>query len=1000
MASRCRFFVALLCLVCVIPAPAAEAPAHLPHYDLRIDLDTDRHLATVREKISWTNPGDRSTNQLVLNFYPRYAVPPGDRLLLAKTLELLRLSPSDGIDPLGRQGTVDAVRLTDGQVELPFTYRDDLPTAVVVELPAAVAPGQSVSVEIDCHIRLPNKQGRWGHWEGVHFLAFALPTAAFYDTAGWHPTPFIPWHQPFWNEAGVYTASITLPSAQKLACSAKVTSESVEGDRRTVVTEPFTGRDFAVVCSAQFEEFKRTTQTPDGRTVALTCLAFPRHQFFAEKMLDTVADAIPIFAGWFGPFPYDHFTLVESFFGWNGNESAGLVMIDERVFDMPHGAVGYVEYLVAHETCHQWWYNLVGTNGYAETFMDEGPATFFTHKMLDRARGPNNRIVGWADTTRFAPSIRRENYRFSTVYGAIGRDQMTPAAAPLPEFGNLANLFTGAYDRGSKVFALIESRMGEAAFLDFTRELVAKYSWRVLSAAQLQAELEQNTGKKWDELFDRWVYGKGLVDWSVESVRVEDRRLRRVGPVREPRSRDDGYEVQVVVRQSREYWEPTTLGFRFKGQSGYPVRVPVGGLSEVAELPEYSGRVARVGRDELMVTVTLPDPPDDVVIDPDRVLLDANPANNGWRREPTVTLMPFYSMVNDTDLTNDYDRWNYKAGLWVSGALYPDPWFTRGTTFGARAGAYRTQQFQGGVYAGYRSDFNDLIVGADGLWSHFPFPNTQVGFNYERRIAAFGDQNGADTANRAVLFGRYIFQPGSSLYLPPISYLDLFTTYQDNFLPLPRERAAGAQRPGFTWLSGPHYRLNLYTPYWDPEQGVWVDLTYAGGVARLDGRNAGAHQIRTEFAMVRKPAEGHGYWSEVKFAGRGVFAAAWPDHGEFFTLGGGTQFRGFDLQQRQGSLLWLANAEARLPVFRDVRWNFVDRIVGARNVHAAAFYDVGAVYADGRRVGNVAHALGGGVRADLAFFSFIERATLRFDFAKTLNAATPFQFWFGVQHPF
>ena len=32
----------------------------------------------------------------------------------------------------------------------------------------------------------------------------------------------------------------------------------------------------------------------------------------------------------FGAYPYPHFTIAESYFGWNGNECAGLVMIDER----------------------------------------------------------------------------------------------------------------------------------------------------------------------------------------------------------------------------------------------------------------------------------------------------------------------------------------------------------------------------------------------------------------------------------------------------------------------------------------------------------------------------------------------------------------------------------------------------------------------------------------------------------------------------------------------
>jgi hypothetical protein len=44
--------------------------------------------------------------------------------------------------------------------------------------------------------------------------------------------------------------------------------------------------------------------------------------------------------------------------------------------------------------------------------------------------------------------------------------------------------------------------------------------------------------------------------------------------------------------------------------------------------------------------------------------------------------------------------------------------------------------------------------------------------------------------------------------------------------------------------------------------------------------------------------------------------------------------------------------------------------------------------------------LGAGLRVDIAWFSMIERTTIRFDVAKTLNSSAPVQFWFGVQHPF
>ena len=60
------------------------------------------------------------------------------------------------------------------------------------------------------------------------------------------------------------------------------------------------------------------------------------------------------------------------------------------MFNMPEIAHNYPVYLVQHELCHQWWYNAVGTNGYAETWMGEGVATYFSHRLADRT---------WAATT-------------------------------------------------------------------------------------------------------------------------------------------------------------------------------------------------------------------------------------------------------------------------------------------------------------------------------------------------------------------------------------------------------------------------------------------------------------------------------------------------------------------------------------------------------------------------------------------------------------------------
>ena len=982
-------------------ASAAEGPAWLPLYDMAITFDTINHKVEFRERVTWTNMSSVPTDRLVFNFSPHYKIPDGDELLLAKTLELLRLPASYGIDHQGRHGTIQSAKLVgNGNPELPFAWKPGNQTGLEVTLPATVPPNGSVCVELVGSVKLPNKQGRWGQWGGISYFTNALPIVAFYD-GEWRDVPFVPWHQPFWNEAGRFSAAITLPESERLACSATVAStEILPGGWQRITTKPFTGRDFALVSSANFNEHHATATLPSGKVVDVKCLALGRHDFYARELANIAAAAIPVYSKWFGDFPYEQFTIVESFFGWNGNECSGMVLIDERVFDFPTFAHGYVEYLMSHETCHQWFYNLVGSNGYSETFMDEGAATYFTHRMLDERRGKNNRLLNWPDGFDWMPNIGRENYRNASITGAIRRKDIPAAAGDLPAFGHLYGLFSGAYDRGSRIFGLIESRMGEAAYFDFMQRLVKKYSFRVLSAKQLREELIAYSGPQsvamWDELYERWVYGNGLVDWKVESVSVE----RRAGP----RAERPGVRVAVEVAQVREYDEPTTLGFQFADGDGYPVRVPVtvGGSGGVASATDpLETEVVPLRPGVVSVRVTLPQAPSNITVDPDGILMDADPANNTWKSGVNVRVVPFYTFLYDTDLTNDYDKWNATIGPWYYGALYPDPWYTRATIAGLRAGIYKTQQFAGGVYVGARPDYRDLVFGVDGLWDHWPDPRTQVGFNYERRIAGPLDgTDGVSGANRAVLYGRYVLRYGSSLYLPPMSYVDAYGTYSDNFLPFARNSSPGAARPGYVALLGAHYRLNLLTPYWDPERGIWVDAAYSGGVGDL-GPTVGVHQGRLALATTQKLPDGLGYLSHVKVAAQGVVQGALPARGQYFALGGSTQFRGFDLAERQGSLLWTANAEVRVPVVREVRWDVADHVAGVRNVQIAGFYDVGAVYTDGNVVGGgAAHALGLGLRVDLAFFSFIERAVVRFDAAKTINAATPWQVWFGVQQPF
>jgi hypothetical protein len=972
---------ALAGLLAALLAPAARAdviPDWLPHYDLGIRLDVANRKVTALQRVTFHNRHARPAEELTFNVHARYKMPDGEVSTLAKTLELLRAPPSLGIDSAGRRLTVHAVTL-DGR-ELPFYYREDNQTALVVPLPRPVRQGESVTVEIAFTLDLPEKQGRWGHWKGVTFLANWYPVLAYYDDHGWQPTPFVAWHQPFFNEAGVYSVRLTLPADQRIASTGTIREEEHHGDgTKTAHIVGCAARDFAIVCSHRFVELVGQAEKARVRV-----LAFPEHEAMARKALEFACEAIPIYNRWFGIYPYDEFDIVESHFPWNGNECSGLIMIDERVFSMPSIGVTYLDHLVSHETLHQWWYNVVGTNGYCETWMDEGVVAYYTAKRLQAKYGKNAAWIQYPKGLGWLPNIHHEDYRFSGMYGTLARAEATPTVQPLPAFGNLVTLFSMTYDRGAKILGMIEARIGEGAFYDFMKIVYAKYQFRVLRVADFQRELEAYTGRSWAEFFANWFYGVGMTDWCVEQVEIDKIKEHPTGPftgagkVVRP-----GYRVAVRLRQKGEFTEPTWLGVCFDEKCGYELRIPVtpGGCVQTNDPP---ARVEGHPDGSVTVEMVLPRRPVQISVDPDQVLLDREPANNHWRPEVHCDWFTL-----ESDFTTPYDRW----------ALIAGPWFDQRGHVGGHAGVYRLQQFRGGLYAGYDVNDEGFVVGADGLLDHWPHPAAQFGFYFDHGLSP----DWADTRrDQLYLFGRYVIHPTASLYMDPMEYIEVYGRWEQTFWEgdqYRRRLRPGVERYDDATAIGLRYHRDYFTPYWDPEAGYRLDVGYEHGFAFLGGDET-YDRVEGEFAAVKGLPDGLGWLSQTRVAARVWAGYGWPENGEHFQLGGARHLRGLERIDRQGNAVWLASLEWRVPLWTDMDCDLCGRVARVRHLYAAAFYDVGAIYRDGHSVDDIAHSFGAGLRFDVAIFSFVERTTLRLDVAKVINDSTPVQVWFGFQHPF
>ena len=359
--------------------PTSADTADLPQYRLDIDLRIQQHRVNVHQQIGWTNPGTAATNELVFQVTANNKLSAELISLGERTVESLRLEPRSSIDYHGRRFHLTHATVDDVDVKCAFDQQHD--THLHVTLPTLVQPGESVELTLQYWIDIPQVMGRLGQHKGVTNLLNWYPVLAVYHNDAWQPVPYVPWHQPWYNEAGNYDVTLKLPANQKVVTGGHVISQTITTDGRQRLQIRGEGlRDFTIVAGQRFQIL-----TSQANGIPIRVQHFPEHRSHAEIVLKTAEDSIRLYSDWFGDFPYRELEITESYFGWNGNESSGVVMIDERIFDLPKYAERYIEHLASHEICHQWWYSAVGTDGYHEPWMDEGLVTWFTRvKMEDK----------------------------------------------------------------------------------------------------------------------------------------------------------------------------------------------------------------------------------------------------------------------------------------------------------------------------------------------------------------------------------------------------------------------------------------------------------------------------------------------------------------------------------------------------------------------------------------------------------------------------------------
>jgi hypothetical protein len=967
-------------------------------YDLAIDLQIKERRAVVRQTVRWTNPGPIATDRLVFHVVANNRPTKAEQNVYNRTVESLRLDPRTAVDAKG--GRFHLKSVTRNSQPLKFEFDKKFDTHLHVLAGQLIAPGESIKVELDFEVDIPKIQGRIGQHRGVTNLLNWYPVLAVFGKKsdyqkladeesekdessktsalkyGWDATPFVGWHQPWYNEVGDYNVQLRLPENVEAATGGHVVGrKQTETGHQLLQIKGQNLRDFTIVASDRFEAYKTSIGS-----LPIRVLAFPEHQGQARLALQVAAESIKRYSEWFGEYPYEEFELVESYFGWNGNESSGLVMIDARILAAPRRSGLYVEHLVAHEVSHQWWFSAVGTNGYTEPFMDEGIAAWVTRMSIEEKYGPDPSVID-------LPGMglcRLPNIPYRTLvhsgydlYRDRGGDGKTLSS--LDELGHVHNLFFLIYDRGARVHGMIQQRLGRDAYLIFLRELYKKYRFKILRFDDFQKELEAFTQSSWKEFFDDWLRSSKISDWQIDDVDVT--------------RKDSQFHTVVTISQAAEIAEPVDIMCQTDGEGDSPiVRVQHQAGAGLDINPQMVPRVDGLGDDRWRITFITDHEPTQIEIDPHQMTLDANLNNNRWKPTAQVRYSPLFTPLDESTIVNPIDRLSIVFG----------PNIDMESRIGFRATVLGDNNFRISPFLAYDFETGQqhLAAGVDAIVYNFPSANWQLGARYEHALIT-NLQN--DPGSQTRIYLRKVLAYTTSMIYPNNSYLDFYFRSGDNFFPdedrtLNRATNGPAvQNYGDVRAIGVKFHADSRLPYWNPYSGYLFDAEYEHGF-RAFGDGETYNRLQAQGSIVHKLPDNWGWLSETRLAGRLGGGYGFPDNGEHFRFGGPNRFRGLRADKVEGNAFWLSSLEWRFPLLSHLDFQLADNFAKVETVSGSLFYDFGETFLFDRSMG-FEQAVGAGLYFDIPLLSFVERTTFRIEYGHTLNRNAD-AVWFGLYYPF
>lgn len=324
--------------------------------------------------------------------------------------------------------------------------------------PAPVYPDERITLTMRFTVLLPEIEHRLGVGQKTVNLGNFYPILCAWGEEGFCEHVYACCGDPFVSSVADYDVTFTLPASYHVAHTGTGT-RTEENGLATYHVRAEGVRDFAMVCSEQF-----TVHTAEASGIPVVYYALDDAD--PSGTLQTACESLSYYADTFGAYEYPAYTVVETGFPYGGMEYPMLSLIAD---DLPATEVPLV---VAHETAHQWWYAMVGSDQYHEAWQDEGLAEY-SAALFFEAYPEYGRT--YADMVAASESAYRAYY---SVSAQLSRGE-TAMRRDLTDYTGDYAYRSLAYDKGVILFDRLRQMVGEERFFAAIKDYARAYKGEI-----------------------------------------------------------------------------------------------------------------------------------------------------------------------------------------------------------------------------------------------------------------------------------------------------------------------------------------------------------------------------------------------------------------------------------------------------------------------------------------------------------------------------------------